>query len=124
MIKTPHSTKQILQALVLAYLDCWPVIWSSAAKKDLLKLQLAKNRAARFGLYCNHGANINMHASLSWLSVQETLTALLLVSITNINIVCTVNLNTNTPPGIPPGVFSQSPGPEQIQGNILYYTEP
>jgi hypothetical protein len=44
-------------------------------------------------------------------------------------IVCIVNLHTAlthtlTPPDMPPGVFSQSPGPEQIQGNMQYYTEP
>ena len=33
---TPHSKKQVLQALVLSY----PVVWSSSARKDLVKLQL------------------------------------------------------------------------------------
>ena len=52
---TPHSTKQVLQALVSSYLDYCPVIWSSAAKKDLV-------------------ANINtMNASLSWQRVEERL---------------------------------------------------
>ena len=37
-VLTPHSTKQVLQALVLSYLDYCPVIWSSAAKKDLVNL--------------------------------------------------------------------------------------
>ena len=31
--------------------------------------------------------------------------------------------HTLTPPDMPPEVFSQSPGPEQIQGNVQYYTE-
>ena len=39
------STKQVLQALVLSNLDYCPVVWSSAARKDLVKLQLAQNRA-------------------------------------------------------------------------------
>ena len=30
---TPHSTEQVFQALVRAYLDYCPVIWSSAAGK-------------------------------------------------------------------------------------------
>jgi hypothetical protein len=47
---TPHSTKQVLQALVLSYLDYCPVIWSSAAKKDLVKLQLTQNRATHLAL--------------------------------------------------------------------------
>jgi hypothetical protein len=60
-------------------LDYCPVMWSSAAKKDLVKLQLAQNRAACFAL-CNQRANINhMQASLSCLRVEERLTALLFV---------------------------------------------
>jgi hypothetical protein len=51
-------------------------MWSRAAKKYLVKLQLAQNRAARLALHCNQRANINtMHASLSWLRVEERLTA-------------------------------------------------
>ena len=47
-----------------------PVVWSSAAKKDLVKLQLAQNRATHFALNCNQRADINtMHASLSRLRV-------------------------------------------------------
>ena len=72
---TPHSTKQDLQALVLSYLDYCPVIWSRAAKKVLVKLQLNQNRASRLALHCNQRANINtMHASLSWLRVEKRLT--------------------------------------------------
>ena len=78
---TPRSTKQVLQVLVLSYLNYYPVIWSRAAKKDLVKLQLAQNSAARLALQCNQRANMNtMHASLSWLRVEERLTASLLVS--------------------------------------------
>ena len=43
---TPHSTKQVLQPLVLSHLDYCPVIWSGAAKKVLKKRQLVQNRAA------------------------------------------------------------------------------
>jgi hypothetical protein len=76
---TPHSKKQVLQALVLSYLDYCPVVWSSAARKDLVKLQLTQNRAARLALHCNQRADINtMHTSLSWLRVEERLTASLL----------------------------------------------
>jgi hypothetical protein len=38
-------------------------------------------------------------------------------------IVCVVNLHIFTPPDMRPGVFSQCPGPEQIQVNVQYYTE-
>ena len=63
---TPRSKKQVLQALVLSNLDYCPVMWSSASRKDLVKLQLAQKREARFSLHCNQRADINtMHASLS-----------------------------------------------------------
>ena len=76
---TPHSKKKVLQALVLSNLDYCLVMWSSAARKDLVKLQLAQNRAACFALHCNQRANIDtIHASLSWLIVEERLTASLL----------------------------------------------
>jgi hypothetical protein len=73
---TPHSRKQVLQALVLSNPDYCLVVWSSAARKDLVKLQLAQNRAARLALNCNQRDDINtMQASLSWLRVEERLAA-------------------------------------------------
>ena len=59
---TPHSIKQVTQGLVLSYFDYCPVMWSSAAKKDLGKLQLAQNRAACLVLHCNQRDNI-MHVT-------------------------------------------------------------
>ena len=56
---TPDSTKQVLQVLVLSNLDYCPVIWSSAARKHLVELQLVQNRAARLALHCNQRADIN-----------------------------------------------------------------
>ena len=118
---TPHSKKQVLQALVLSNLDYHPVVWSSAARKDLVKLQLAQNRVAHFALNCNQKADINtMHASLSWLIVEERLTA---------SLSCIVNLHTALthtliPPDMTPGFFSQSPNSEQIQESVQYYIEP
>ena len=64
-------------------------MWSSAARKDLVKQQLAQNRASRLALHCNQMADINtMHATLSWLRVEERLTASLLFirNITMLNI--------------------------------------
>ena len=56
------------------------VWWSAATKKDLGKLQLAQNRAARLALGCTQRANItNMHVNLSWLKVEERLTSSLLL---------------------------------------------
>ena len=132
---TPHSTKQVLQALVLSYLDYCPVVWSSAARKDLVKLQLAQNRATRLVLHCNQRADVNtIHARLSWFRVEGRLTASLVIFMRNINvlksqIVCIVNLHTAlthtlTSPDMPPGVFTQFPNPEQIQESVQYYIEP
>ena len=73
---TPHSKKQALEALVLSHLDC-PVVWSSAARKDLVKLQLAQNRAACLALHCNQRADKKyyIYASLSCLRAEERLIA-------------------------------------------------
>ena len=46
---TTLSTRQVLQALVLSYLDYCSVMWSGATKRDLEKFQLAQNRAACLG---------------------------------------------------------------------------
>ena len=89
---TPHSRKQVLQALVLSNLDYCPVMWSSAAKKDLVKLQLAQDRAAHLAHHCNQRADIStMHSSLSWLRVEERLTVSLLIFIININVLKILN---------------------------------
>jgi hypothetical protein len=42
-------------ALVSSYLDYCPVVWSSAARKDLVKLQLVQNREPCFALHCIRG---------------------------------------------------------------------
>ncbi|KAK6320212.1 hypothetical protein J4Q44_G00093190 [Coregonus suidteri] len=69
---TQKSTVLVVQALVLSHIDYCPVIWSSAAKQYLAKMHLAQNRAARLALNCTNRTNINnMHASLSWLRVEE-----------------------------------------------------
>jgi hypothetical protein len=69
---TALSARQVLQALVLSHLDYCSVVWSGATNRDLGKLQLAQNRAARLALGCTQRANINnMHVNLSWLSGGE-----------------------------------------------------
>jgi hypothetical protein len=66
------STVLVVQDLVLFHLYYCPVTWSSAAEKDLAKLQLAQNRVAHLAFNCTCITNIsNMHASLSWLKVDE-----------------------------------------------------
>ena len=78
------STRQVLQSLVLSHLDYCSVLWSGDTKKDLRKLQLAQNRAARMALECTQRANINnMHVNLS--SLKERLTSSLLVFVRGID---------------------------------------
>ena len=73
---TALSTMQDLQALDFSYLDYGSVVWSGGTKKDLGKLQLVQNRAARLAPRCTQRANINnMHVNLSWRKVEETLTS-------------------------------------------------
>lgn len=68
---TSQSTRQVLQALVLSYLDYYPAVWSSAAKKNIGKLPLVQNKAAHIALRCTQKESFsNMHVSLSWLKVE------------------------------------------------------
>ena len=67
------------QALVLSHLEYCSVVWSSAAKREIKKLQLAQNRAARLVLNCSFKTNVaKMHHSLEWLTVDAKLTASLI----------------------------------------------
>ena len=69
---TTLSTRQVLQALVLSHLDYCSVVWSGDTKRNLRKLQLPQNRAARLALGCTQRTNINdMHVNLYWLKVEE-----------------------------------------------------
>ena len=82
---TPTSAVQVIQALVISHLDYCPVVWSNAAKKDLHKLQIAQNKAARLALKCNIRLNTQLiHQNLSWLLVEQRLTASLAVFFRNI----------------------------------------
>ena len=51
-------SRQVLDALVLSQLDYCLVIWSSAAEKDLNKLQVAQNKAARCALQCSYRTRV------------------------------------------------------------------
>ena len=73
---TALSTRQVLQALVWLHLNFCSVVWSGTTKRDLGKLPLAQNRAARLALGCTQRAGINnMNVNLSWLKVEERLTS-------------------------------------------------
>ena len=68
------TRKAVIQALVLSHLEYCPVIWSSATKIDLHKLQIAQNKAARLALQCSNRTHIaEMHSNLSWLTVENRL---------------------------------------------------
>ena len=85
---TTLSTRQVLQALILPHLNYCsvPDHTSGATKKDLGKLQLAQNRAARLPTGCTQRANINnMHVNISWLKVEKRLTSSLLLLMRGIN---------------------------------------
>lgn len=82
----PQLTKQVIETLVLSQLDYCSMIWSGANKRDLGKLQLVQNRAARLALRCTPRHNVNkMHVKLSWTLVTERLMVSLLVFLRNIN---------------------------------------
>lgn len=76
----PHQCiSHVLQTLVLTHLDYCPVVWSSASNKDLGKLQLVQNRAARLTLNCNRRTNIiRMHRTLGWSLVKDRMVISLL----------------------------------------------
>ncbi len=62
------------------------VVWSSAFKELLRKLQIARNRAARLVLGCSPSSSMNdMHNQLKWLIVETRLAANLLVYFHGVN---------------------------------------
>jgi hypothetical protein len=66
-----------------------------------------------------------MPVSLGWVEERLTVSLLVLEIPNGLHSQLTHSLtHTLTPPDMPPGVFSQSPGPEQIQANVQYYAEP
>ncbi len=83
----PASRALVTQALVLSHLDDCSPVWSGTAKKDLSKLQIAQNTAARLALLCAFGVRQSterMHVSLSLLRVEERLACSLMSFFKNI----------------------------------------
>ena len=69
-----YLTKQVVQALVLSYLDYCAVIWSNTSETNLNRLQVAQNKAARLVLQCPYRTRIStMYNDLVWLSVRKRL---------------------------------------------------
>lgn len=72
----------VLSTLFFSQLDYWQIIWANATKKDLNKLPLVQNKAARLALQCPYGTNINsMHLHLNWLRVEDRMTEAILLAI-------------------------------------------
>ena len=82
---TNTSVRLVIQSLVLSNLDYCPVIWSSASKQEISKLQLAQNRAARLALRCSVRSSVDdMHTRLSWMRVDERLACSLILFLNNV----------------------------------------
>ncbi len=82
---TPEIRRQVVQTLVLCHLDYCSVIWASAPKSELIKLQTAQNRAARLTLDCSYRSSVDrMNSCFSWLKVNHRLSTSLLLFIRNI----------------------------------------
>lgn len=75
----------IIQSLVLSHLEYCPVIWSSAAKTHIQKLQIAQNKAARLALHCSKRTHIGvMHINLSWGPVEKRLQSRVITFLKNV----------------------------------------
>lgn len=73
---------QTVHSLVLCHLDYCSVIWSSASKQLIRKLQVAQNKAARLILNCpSLTSTIDMHCNLGWLCVEKRILMNLLVNL-------------------------------------------
>lgn len=57
LLSYPNTTLQVIHALVLSHLHFCSSIWSSAAYKELHKLQLVQSGAARLALRCSRRKN-------------------------------------------------------------------
>ena len=80
------SLKIVIQSLVLSHLDYCPTVWSCASQKELSKLQLTQNRAARLALQCSIRKNVlKMHDRLSWLMVKDRLKCSLILFLKSIH---------------------------------------
>lgn len=78
-------TKLVIQSLVLSHFDYCSVIWSSASKTDLSKLQIIQNRAARLALRCPFRTSVSaMHERLAWFKVEDRMTCSLILFCKNV----------------------------------------
>ena len=69
----PYNVReQVCRSLILSHLDYCAVVWGSATKGKLARLQVAQNRAARLVLGCSPRTSIQkMYSSLSWLNIEK-----------------------------------------------------
>lgn len=84
---TGTTLKQVIHALVLAHLEYCPLLWSSASKHNLNKIQLTQNRAARLALNCSIREHVDvMHSRLSWLTVEQRVASKLAQFLKNLSL--------------------------------------
>lgn len=77
----------VVNAIVISQLNYCLVVWSNALAKDIKKLQVLQNKAARCALRCSYTTNIKeMHGNLKWLSVKQRSSYFLLNYIRNIHV--------------------------------------
>ena len=121
------TTVRSYRPFFVSHLDYCSVVWSNATKRDLGKLKLAQNRAARLALGCTQRANIkNMSISpgskwrRDWLHqyvyLWEELTCWM-HRVVCLNYWHPARTPMHTPQDMPPSS-------EQTMGGAQYYIEP
>ncbi|XP_035699698.1 uncharacterized protein LOC118432269 [Branchiostoma floridae] len=63
---------KLIQALVLTHLDYCSSVWASTSRKNINRLQVVQNRAARIALGCHRYTSRDaLLQTLGWLSVKD-----------------------------------------------------
>lgn len=75
----------VIKTMVLSHLHYCSVVWSCASEKDMEKLQLVQNKAARIALNCSRYTSIQrMHRTLGWPLVKNKFNFALICFLRNI----------------------------------------
>lgn len=70
-----ETLKIVTESLILCHLSYCTEVWSSASKKDLTKIQVVQNEAARLVLGCSIKTRRDqMYSTLSWLTLNQRIT--------------------------------------------------
>lgn len=74
----------VAESLILCHLSYCTEVWSSASKKDLTKIQVVQNKAARLVLGCSiKTSRDQMYSTLSWLTLNQRIIVTLSTMIYN-----------------------------------------